>query len=117
LIDQLQAYSPHTNPIYYTTIFIDGLCGDIKFLIVVQRLKDLDTAYYLALLQEETTSSHGKTYKIADVGGGGGSHRSPFSGELYLFKSLNCNRNLIIYLMTRASSLARVTQLRISCKP
>jgi hypothetical protein len=71
LIDQLQAYSPHTNPIYYTTIFIDGLCGDIKFLIVVQRLKDLDTAYYLALLQEETTSSHGKTYKIADVGGGG----------------------------------------------
>jgi hypothetical protein len=80
LIDQLQAYSPHTNPIYYTTIFIDGLCGDIKFLIVVQRLKDLDTAYYLALLQEETISSHGKTYKIADVWGrgGGGFSQKPF---------------------------------------
>jgi hypothetical protein len=68
LVDQLQAYSPHTDPIYYTTRFIDGLSDDIKFLIAVQRPKDLDTACCLALLQEETTSSLGKPYKSANIG-------------------------------------------------
>jgi hypothetical protein len=36
LIDQLQAYSRNTDPIHYTTHFIDGLRDDIKYFIVVQ---------------------------------------------------------------------------------
>jgi hypothetical protein len=50
LIDKLHAYSPTTDPLYYTTQFIDGLNDDIKYLISVQRPKDLDTACCLALL-------------------------------------------------------------------
>jgi hypothetical protein len=50
LIDQLQTYSHNIDPIYYTTHFIDGLHEDIKYFIVVQRPKDLNTACCLALL-------------------------------------------------------------------
>jgi hypothetical protein len=64
----LQAYSPNIDPLYYTTWFIDGLKDDIKYLISVQRSKDLDTAWYLALLQEETSSSQVKTHKSVEGG-------------------------------------------------
>jgi hypothetical protein len=37
LIDQLKAYSKDTNPLYYTTRFIDGLKDDIKSVVLVQR--------------------------------------------------------------------------------
>lgn len=50
-------YEHTTDPLYYTLRFIDGLCDDIKFVIVVQRPSDLDTVCALALLQEEADSS------------------------------------------------------------
>jgi len=53
LIDQLKAYNPNIDMIYYTTRFVDGLREDIRSVIVVQRPQNLDTAYTLALLQEE----------------------------------------------------------------
>jgi len=53
LIDQLKAYNPTIDMIYYTTRFVDGLREDIRSVIVVQRPQNLDTAYTLALLQEE----------------------------------------------------------------
>jgi hypothetical protein len=37
LIGQLQAYSPNTDSVYYTTHFIDGLRDEIKHVILVQR--------------------------------------------------------------------------------
>jgi hypothetical protein len=40
------------EPLYYTIRFIDGFRDDIKFLVVAQRPKELDTACCLALLQE-----------------------------------------------------------------
>lgn len=57
LVDVLVTYEHTTDPLYYTLRFIDGLCDDIKFVILVQRPSDLDTAYALALLQEEADSS------------------------------------------------------------
>ncbi|CAD6263834.1 unnamed protein product [Miscanthus lutarioriparius] len=53
LIDQLKAYNPNIDMLYYTTRFVDGLREDIRSVIVVQRPQNLDTAYTLALLQEE----------------------------------------------------------------
>jgi hypothetical protein len=66
LIDQHQAYSKNTYPIYYTTRFIDSLREDIKYFIVVQRPKDLDTTCYLALLQEENNSTQSKEVKTSE---------------------------------------------------
>jgi hypothetical protein len=53
LIDQLKAYNPNIDMLYYTTCFVDGLRVDIWSVVVVQRSKTLDTTYTLALLQEE----------------------------------------------------------------
>jgi hypothetical protein len=53
LIDQLKAYNPNIDMLYYTTRFVDGLRLDIRSVVVVQRPQTLDTAYTLALLQEE----------------------------------------------------------------
>lgn len=53
LVDQLQAYDSSTNALFYTTHFLDGLHSDIRAVMLVQRLNSLDTAYTLALLQEE----------------------------------------------------------------
>jgi hypothetical protein len=55
LIDQLHAYNPHDDPLYYTTRFIDGLRDDIKSVVIVQRPRDLDTTVVLAQLQEEVS--------------------------------------------------------------
>jgi hypothetical protein len=63
LVDQLQAYSRNTDPLYYTTRVIDGLHDDIKYYIAVQRPKDLDTAWCPTLLQEENNNSHVKEPK------------------------------------------------------
>jgi hypothetical protein len=50
LVDQLQAYSGHFDPLYYNTRFVDGLREDIKTIILVQWPRYLDTTCYLALL-------------------------------------------------------------------
>jgi hypothetical protein len=67
LVDQLKAYSKDTNPLYYTTRFIDRLHDDIKSVILVQRPPDLDTACCLALLQEETAVATPKFFKRIDT--------------------------------------------------
>jgi len=50
LVDGLKAYAKHPDPLYYTQRFIDGLCDDIKVVILVQRPSTLDTACVLAQL-------------------------------------------------------------------
>jgi hypothetical protein len=50
LMDQLKAYSPKHDQLYFTMRSIDGLRPDIKSVVLVQRPKDLDTAATLALL-------------------------------------------------------------------
>jgi hypothetical protein len=56
-MDQLKAYSPKHDQLYFTMCFIDGLRPDIKSVVLVQHAKDLDTAATLALLQEEVASA------------------------------------------------------------
>jgi hypothetical protein len=53
LVDQLKAYQPHADPLYYITKFVDGLRDDVCSIVLVQRPRNLDTAYVLAQLQEE----------------------------------------------------------------
>lgn len=53
LFDQLKNYQPNPDMHYYTTRFIDGLRHDIRIVVALQRPQTLDTAYSLALLQEE----------------------------------------------------------------
>jgi hypothetical protein len=57
-VDQLAAYNTHTDPLYYTLRFIDGLREDIRSIVLVQRPQDLDTACVLAALQEEVGESY-----------------------------------------------------------
>jgi hypothetical protein len=57
LVDQLVAYEHSSDFRYYTTRFVDGLKDDVKSVVLVQRPTDLDTAYTLALLQEEVESA------------------------------------------------------------
>ena len=60
LVDQLTAYDSSTNTLHYIIRFLDGLHSDIRTVILVQRPDSLDTAYTLALLQEEATESSWK---------------------------------------------------------
>jgi hypothetical protein len=53
LFDQLKAYEPNPDLHYYTTRFVDGLWANIRAVVTLQRPANLDTAYTLALLQEE----------------------------------------------------------------
>lgn len=55
LIDQLTAYAPRPDPLYYTQHFIDGLRPDIKSVVFLQRPSTLNTACVLAQLQEEVS--------------------------------------------------------------
>lgn len=55
LIDQLNAYAKHPDPIYYVQRFIEGLRDDIKAVVLLQRPTSLDTACVLARLQEEVS--------------------------------------------------------------
>jgi hypothetical protein len=59
LFDQLKAYEPNPNVYYYTTCFVDDLRADIR--ITMQHPSTLDTAYALALLQEEVEESSNKS--------------------------------------------------------
>lgn len=52
-MDQLRAYNHNADPVFYIICFLDGLRDDIKSVVMLQRPKDLDTAFVLAKLQEE----------------------------------------------------------------
>jgi hypothetical protein len=56
-VDQLVAYAHSSDFCYYTTHFVDGLKDEVKVVVLLQRHADLDTAYTLALLQEEADSA------------------------------------------------------------
>jgi hypothetical protein len=58
LVDQLNAYQPNADFLYYTTKFIDGLRDDVRSAVLMQRPRDLDTAYVLAQLQEEVREAN-----------------------------------------------------------
>jgi hypothetical protein len=68
LYEQLKAYNPNPNKLYFTTRFVDGLCEDIRSVVMASRLQDLDTACTLALLQEEALDqgSH-KEFKCSEA--------------------------------------------------
>jgi hypothetical protein len=60
LFDQLKAYQAQPDLHYYTNRSVDGLRHDIRMVVALQRPSDLDTAYTLALLQEEMADSSKK---------------------------------------------------------
>jgi hypothetical protein len=74
LFDHFKAYEPNPDLHYYTTRFVDGLRADIRAIVTMQRPSILDTAYSLALLQEEVGDSvktnefhatnHGSSFKL-----------------------------------------------------
>jgi hypothetical protein len=67
LIDQLIAYDHSaSNNRYYTTHFVDGLKDDIKSVVLVQCTGNLDTACFLALLQEEADMARCRELKKVD---------------------------------------------------
>lgn len=54
---------------YYTTRFVDGLRADIRAVVTLQRPDNFDTAYLLALLQEEVGESAKKfEFHVSDHG-------------------------------------------------
>ena len=53
LIDQLASYEDKPDTLHYVTRFIDGLKPAVRMLVAVQLPKDLETAYNIALVQEE----------------------------------------------------------------
>jgi len=57
LVDQLLAYTRHTDPLFFAMRFMDGLCDDIRNDVHMQRPNSFDEACVLALLQEELLES------------------------------------------------------------
>jgi hypothetical protein len=57
LIYQLKAYDSATNTLSNITHFLDGLFPKIRDVLLVQCPNSLDTAYTLALMQEEAAES------------------------------------------------------------
>ena len=53
LCDQLSAYEEAPNSLHYTTRFLDGLKPGVRIAVALQKPRDLDAAYDLALLHEE----------------------------------------------------------------
>lgn len=53
LVDQLAAYESHQDPLHYVTRFLEGLKPSVRMIVAVQLPQDLDTAYTIALVQEE----------------------------------------------------------------
>jgi hypothetical protein len=100
-VDQLQACSPNVEPLYYTTRFIDGLKNDIKYFIVVERPKDLDTACCLTLLQEEHGAIQPKELKYQ----GPGNHSRLFIMGALPLPHLQLHQKLIWVQGTRPSLL------------
>ncbi|WVZ90409.1 hypothetical protein U9M48_036715 [Paspalum notatum var. saurae] len=69
LFDQLSAYEKDTDPLHYTTRFIDGLREDIKAVVMIQQPHNLDHACSLALLQEEAASpSYRRDFRKSSTG-------------------------------------------------
>jgi hypothetical protein len=67
LVDQLVAYEPSNNPLYYDMLFIDGLRDDISPMVMIQRPSNLDSACALALVQEEALDAgKKKDYRRVD---------------------------------------------------
>jgi hypothetical protein len=60
LVDQLVVYQSVPDPLFFATRFVDGLCSDIRAVVMLQRPLDLDTACSLALLQEEVAPPVGR---------------------------------------------------------
>ncbi|PUZ44013.1 hypothetical protein GQ55_8G054100 [Panicum hallii var. hallii] len=55
-MNRILAHNPYYEPVFFATKFVDGHCDDIRFMILLHRPKDLDTAYALASLQESNRS-------------------------------------------------------------
>lgn len=53
IMHQLNAYESTAPILYFVTKFVDGLKDEVRSGVIMQRPQDLDTAYTLALLQEE----------------------------------------------------------------
>lgn len=67
LVDQLIAYGHTTDPLYYSTRFVDGLRDDIRSVVLVQQPSTRNTACTLAMLQEEVVdSSRRRDYRRMD---------------------------------------------------
>jgi hypothetical protein len=108
LIDQLQAYSKNVDHVYYTTRFIFGLRHDIKFIILVQRPKDLDTACSLVLLWEESAATNIKVVKNIE-------HTfstRPFSKGDFSCPDHHCHPRKSILLTQQPSQLGKNINLR-----
>lgn len=56
LVDQLSAYDGRADPLYFILRFVEGLKGEIKSAVLIQRPTELDTAFVLAQLQEEVSA-------------------------------------------------------------
>lgn len=71
LVDQLKSYDSSMKALPHITRFLDGLFPEIRAVLLVQRPTSLDTAYSLALLQEEAMeSSRRRDYKSWNHKGG-----------------------------------------------
>jgi hypothetical protein len=64
LMDQLTAYEPNPDMLHYTTRFMDGLKYSVRIIVPVQRPSDLDTAYSIALVQEEVADDDQDTLSM-----------------------------------------------------
>lgn len=60
LFDQLKAYQPDPDMHYYISRFIDGLRDDIRMVVALHKPSTLDSAFSLALLQEDLVSTSHK---------------------------------------------------------
>ncbi|CAN6333957.1 unnamed protein product [Urochloa humidicola] len=81
IVDQLDAYDLVSDPLYFTTRFVEGLRDDIRSVVLVQRPSELDSACTIALLQEEVADPpRRKEFKKWD----GSSSRPPPRGPLPL---------------------------------
>jgi hypothetical protein len=67
LVDDLKAYAKHPDPLYYTQRFIDGLCDEIKSVLLVHRPSTLDIACVLAQLQEEASRLNKRPHQHYDA--------------------------------------------------
>nr|AQA29564.1 integrase core domain protein [Zea mays] len=56
LVKQLSVYESGVDPLYFVTRFVDGLCDDMRAVVMLQRSMDLDIACSLAFLQDEVAA-------------------------------------------------------------
>jgi hypothetical protein len=105
LIDQLQAYSPTTDPLYYTTRFIDGLNDDIKYLI--SRTWILPAIWHCC---RRTTTLLRPRVPSNSVGD---SYINHHFRVLYHYQGPHCILSLIMSLMTRVRLALRFHQWKI----